>query len=158
MKKIISIEKSTLKKFKKIRSKSQLDKDNQQIKILNLENQQSDLITKKAVLIDKIKNKNLKELNNYISDIVVKVGEFVNTGTLLYTTADLTKAKLEIFIPIQDAININNKIIYVDNKQTKYKINKLYKMANTKHISSYKCEIIIDAPKSFSKLVKIEFR
>ena len=46
-KEIIKIEKGTLKKFEKIKSKSQVDKDNQKIKVLNIENQLSDLIVKK---------------------------------------------------------------------------------------------------------------
>ncbi|RLA81771.1 MAG: HlyD family secretion protein, partial [Epsilonproteobacteria bacterium] len=98
--KIITIEKSTLKKFKNIRSKSQLDKDNQQIKILNLENQQSDMIVKLASLKDKISKKELKEKNYYISNINVQVGDFVNPGSLLYTASNISKSKLEIFLPI----------------------------------------------------------
>jgi len=155
---IIKIEQSTLNKFKKIRSKSQLEKDNQKIKILNLKNQKSDLITKKAILEDKILKKKLKEKDNYIFDINVKVGDFVNAGTQLYTAVDLSKGKLEIFLPIENSKQYKNKHIYIDEKLTTYKISKLYKVADTKHISSYKCEIIIDAPKSFSKLVKIEFK
>jgi len=155
---IIKIEKSTLKKILKIRAKSQLDKDNQKIKVLNLENQLGDLVTKKAILEDKLDKKNLVEKSHYISNINVKVGDFVNAGTLLYTAEDLTKAKLEIFIPMSEAQNIKTKRIYIENRVTDYKINKIYKVADTKHISSYKCEIIIDAPKSFSHLVKIEFK
>ena len=156
--KIIKIEQNTLKKFNNIRSKSQLDKDNQKIKVLNLENQKSDLIVKKTTLEDKIKNKNIKESDKYISNINVKVGDFINAGTLVYTAVDLSKGKLEIFIPISTAKNYNKKTIYINGIKTNYKISKLYKIADTKHLSSYKCEIIIDAPKSFSDLVKIEFK
>ncbi len=155
---IIKIEKNTLNKFLKIRAKSQLDKDNQKIKVLNLENQLADLIVKRAILEDKLTKKKLVEKNNYISNINVKVGDFVNAGTLLYTAQDLSQAKLNIFIPMTHAQNIITKRIYLDDKITNYKINKLYKVADIKHISSYKCEIIIDAPKSFSHLVKIEFK
>jgi hypothetical protein len=157
-KEIIKIEKGTLKKFEKIKSKSQVDKDNQKIKVLNIENQLSDLIVKKTILEDKIDKKLLVENKRYISSINVKVGDFVNPGTLLYTADDLSKAKLEIFLPIHNAKMQSKKTIYINGKKTTYKINKLYKVADTKHISSYKCEIIIDKPKNFSKLVKIEFK
>ncbi len=155
---IIKIEQNILKKFQNIKSKSQLEKDNQKIKVLNLQNQQSDLLTKETLLKDKISNKELKEKNRYISNISVKVGDFVNAGMLLYTAVDLSKAKIEIFLPIDEATHNLKKTIYIDGKQTKYKINKLYKVADDKHISSYKCEILIKAPKNFSKLVKIEFK
>jgi hypothetical protein len=155
---ILKIENKILQKFTKISSKSQLDRDNQKIKILNLENQKSDLLVKQAMLEDKIKNKNIQEENNYISNINVKVGDFVNAGSSLYTSSDLSKSKIEIFIPIDKAKEIVNKTIYLDGLVTQYKINKLYKIADLKHLSSYKCEIIVNRPKNFSKLVKIEFK
>ena len=96
------------------------------------------------------------ELNN-INNINVKLGDFVNAGALLYVADDLSKAKVEIFLPIDKAKVQSSKVIYINGKETTYKINKLYKVADIKHISSYKCEIIIDAPKKFSELVKIEF-
>jgi hypothetical protein len=147
-----------LKKFRKIRSKSQLDKDNQKIKILNLENQKSDLITKIAMLKDKIKNKIFITKNRYIYDIAVKVGDFINTGSLVYKAIDATKGKLEIFLPMDKIKNYQTKQIYLNDKKTLYKINKVYKISDTKHISAYKCEIIVQSPQYFSQLTKIEFK
>jgi hypothetical protein len=71
---------------------------------------------------------------------------------------DLSKGKLEIFLPINSANSYTNKTIYLDSVKTDLKINKIYKVADSKNISSYKCEIIIPNPKKFSKLVKIEFK
>ncbi|VAY86201.1 hypothetical protein MNB_ARC-1_860 [hydrothermal vent metagenome] len=155
---IIKIERNILNKFKSIRSKSQFDKDNQKIKIFNLENKRSDLIIKKAILEDKINKKKFKEFNKYISNINVKVGDYVNPGAFLYTANNISKSKLEIYIPIEKANLYKQKTIYIDDKKTKYTISKLYKISDTKNLSSYKCEIIVDAPKQFSKLVKIEFK
>jgi len=59
---------------------------------------------------------------------------------------------------MDSAMDIKNKTIYLDGKKSDLKISKLYTVADTKHISSYKCEIIIPAPKTFSKLTKIEFK
>ncbi len=157
-KEIIKLERSTLKKFQRIKSKSQMDRDNQKIKVLNLENQLLDLVTKKAMLDDKVSKKKLTETNRYISNINVKVGDFVNAGTLLYTAEDLSKGKVEIFLPIDTAMEQESKVIFINGEVTSYKISKLYQVADTVHISSYKCEIILDAPKNFSKLVKIEFK
>ena len=156
--KIITIEKKTFSKFKKIRSKSQLDKDNQNIKILNIQNQLNDLIFKQTTLEDRLNNKVQSVKNKYISAISVKVGDWVNAGTLLFTTNDLSKAKLTIYVPIDSANEYTPKDIYLNGIKTQYKISKLFKVADAKHLSSYKCEIIINAPKSFSKLMKIEFK
>lgn len=78
--------------------------------------------------------------------------------TLLYEAKDLSKAKLEIFIPINDVESLMSKTIYLDNEATDLKIDKVYKVADATHISSYKAEIIVNNPKQFSKLVKIEFK
>ena len=158
MKNILDIEKDTLKSYKRISSKSKFDKDNQKIKILNIQSSISDLITKIATLEDTISNKNLIATNSYIYNIAVKIGDFVNPGNLLYTAMDLTKAKFEIFIPIDKANTIQNKIIYINDKKTNLKISKLYSVADTQHITSYKCKIIIPNPKTFSNLVKVEFK
>ena len=65
---------------------------------------------------------------------------------------------MEIFIPISDYESIQNKTIYLDGEKSDLKINKIYEVADSKHISSYKCEIVIENPKTFSRLVKIEFK
>lgn len=158
MQQILKLQDETLEKFKKVSSKSKFDRDNQRIVILNTASTINDLKTKIATLKDRIKNKNLKEKNSYIYDVAVEVGDYVAPGTLLYTAMDLSQGKVEIFIPIDDALSIKDKVIYLDDKKTDLKITKLYNVADSKHISSYKCEIIIPKPKTFSKLVKIEFK
>jgi len=158
LKNIKNIEEDTLRSFNKVSSKSKFDKDLQKIKILNITSNITDLETKIELLKDTIKNKNLIEKNRYIYDISVKVGDFVNPGSLLYTAIDTSSAKLTIFIQKENIKDIENKTIYIDDKKTDFKISKLYKIADKKHISSYKCEIIIPQPKLFSKLVKIEFK
>ncbi|MEA2017876.1 MAG: hypothetical protein U9N59_05455 [Campylobacterota bacterium] len=155
---ILRLEKSTLESFKKVSSKSRFDKDNQKIKILNISSSISDLKTKLKTLEDTISKKSLKEKNSYIYNISVEKDDYVNPGTLLYTAMDLSKGKVEVFIPISDAKTISSKTIYIDGKKTDLEISKLYNVADVKHISSYKCEINIPDPKQFSTLVKVEFK
>jgi hypothetical protein len=152
------LEEENLERFKQVSSKSKYDKDNQRIKILNAVSTVSDLKTKIATLKDTIDNKNLYEKNLYIYEIVVEEGDYVTPGTHLYTAMDLSAGKLEIFIPIDQASTIKTKTIYIDGKATELKISKLYDVADEQHISSYKCEIVLPEPKSFSSLRKVEFQ
>lgn len=158
LEKILAIEEDTLKSYNKVSSKSKFDKDTQKVKILNIVSSISDLQTKIKTLEDTIKNKILEEKSNYIYDISVEEGDYVNPGSALYTAMDLSSGKLSIFIPLDEASTIKEKTIYIDGEKSNLTISKLYDVADSKHISSYKCEIIVPNPKSFSKLVKIEFK
>jgi hypothetical protein len=155
---IIKLEDKNYKRLLMVKSKSGYEKDNQKIKVINLETSKADLLIKIANLKDSIKNKLLVEKNTYIYNIAVKKGDYVNAGTLLYEAKDLSKGKLEIFIPIADVEKLKTKTIYLDGKKTDLKLDKVYDVADSKHISSYKAKIIINHPKVFSRLVKIEFK
>ncbi len=155
---MIKIEENNYKRLSKISSRSVYEKDNQKIKVLNLQSQRTDLLVKIANLKDTIKNKKLLEKDVYIYNIAVKKGDYVNPGTVLYEAKDLSSAKVEIFIPISDVNIIKDKKVFLNDKESDIKINKIYKVADSKHISSYKVEFIIPTVKNFSTLVKIEFK
>ncbi|HFU75990.1 MAG TPA: HlyD family secretion protein [Arcobacter sp.] len=155
---ILKIQKDTYESYKKVSSKSKLERDTQRIQVLNTQTSISDLQVKLATLQDALQNKNIVLKNKYLESIEVQVGDYVNPGTHLYTAYDLSKGKLEIYLPINDVSNYTNKTIYLDGKKTNLKIGSISKVADAIHISSYKAEIIVDKPKSFSKLVKIEFK
>lgn len=156
--KMIEIEQNNYERLKKVTTRSDFDKDSQLLKSINLQSSKADLLIKIAQLQDSIANKKLIEKNKYIYSISVKKGDYVNAGTLLYEAKDLSKGKLELFIPIDEASTLNSKKIFINNEPSDLKIHKMYKVADAKHISSYKVEIIIDNPKEFSSLAKIEFK
>ncbi len=155
---MIFIEQRNFERLNKVSSKSEFEKDTQKIKVINLETSKADTLIKIANLEDSIKNKKLVEQSNYIYNINVKEGDYVTPGTLLYEAKDLSKGKLELFIPIADIEEVKTKNIYIDDKKSDMKIAKIYDIADSEHISSYKVEIHIKNPKKFSRLVKIEFK
>ena len=154
---IIAIEKANYKKLLKISTKSDFEKDTQKVKVLNLESQRNDLITAVETLKDLISNKTLNESNVYVDKIYIKEGDYVTPGTLLYDKSDLSYGKLEFYIPINKAKEILNKELYLDGKK-EGKIEKVYKVADSTHISSYKVKVLVKNPITFSKLVKIELK
>jgi len=155
---MIKIEDNNYKRLKKVSSKSAFEKDTQKLKVINLKSSKADMLINIENLKDTIKNKKLIEKSNYISNISVKEGDYVTPGTLLYESKDLSKGKLEIFVPINDVENLKNKSVYLDGKKSDVKINKIYTVADTQHISSYKVELLVPNVKTFSRLVKIEFK
>jgi glycerol-3-phosphate cytidylyltransferase-like family protein len=155
---MIKIEKNNYDRLNQVSSKSAFEKDTQKLKVINLESSRADMLIKIETLKDTIANKKLVEKSNYIFNIVVKDGDYVNAGTLLYEAKDLSKGKLEIFVPIAQIEEIKNKEIFLDGVKSDIKISKIYDIADTTNISSYKVELILDNVKTFSRLVKIEFR
>ena len=155
---MIKIEDNNYKRLKKVSSKSAFEKDTQKLKVINLKSSKADMLINIENLKDTIKNKKLIEKSNYISNISVKEGDYVTPGTLLYESKDLSKGKLEIFVPINDVENLKNKSVYLDGKKSDVKINKIYTVADEQHISSYKVELLVPNVKIFSRLVKIEFK
>ena len=155
---MLKIEQNNYDRLNQVSSKSAFEKDTQKLKVINLESSKADMIIKIETLKDTISNKKLEEKSNYIFNISVKEGDYVSSGTLLYEAKDLSKGKLEIFVPIAQIDEIKNKEIYIDGIKSDIKISKIYNVADAVNISSYKVELIVSDVKTFSRLVKIEFR
>ena len=128
-------------------------------KIDSLKKQKLDLEFEVARLRDSISKKSITIKNKFLDKLLVHRGDFVNMGTPLAELKDLTSAKLVLFLEADELKDIKKKTIYIDDKATKYKVSKIWSVADKKFISSYRTEIIIKNPKeSFSKLLKVELK
>ena len=169
----LDIQENYYEKIKNLKTKSQFEKDAKLLELINLKNsyiqskinlqnlksQKVDLSLKIKTLQDIIEKKNIKPKQGvYIYKIYPNIGDFANIGSKLMEIYDLSYAKLTIFLSDEDLINIDKKRIFIDQKPTDYKIDKLWKVTDTQNISAYKAEIIIKKPDRFSKLVKIELK
>lgn len=152
--------------------KSQLEKDrefynlisaknqyfNTKKEINNLKMQLSDSLYKLSRIEKVIKDKKISNKNFMLYSLLVKKNQFVNFATPLAKIADVSKAKLTIYLSKEDFENRKLKTIYIDNHKTQYKISRAISIADTQNISKYKVEIIIDAPTIFSTLVKVDLK
>ena len=128
-------------------------------KIVNLEKQILDVNYKIAQLEDIVLKKSLILDNKYLYKLMVRKGDFVAPGSALAQVMDASRAKLVLFLEVDELEDIEQKIVYLDGKKTDYKVDKVWKVADEKFISSYRAEIYISAPKgSFSKLIKVEIK
>jgi len=128
-------------------------------KIVNLEKQILDMQYKIAQLEDMIVKKTLVLEQQYLYKLFVRKGDFVAAGSKLAQVMDTSKAKLILFLEPEELENIKDKKVYLDGKKTDYKVDKVWRVADEKFISSYRAEIYIGAPKNtFSKLLKVEIK
>lgn len=175
---IKNLESSLVKKRKNYKSvealkiKSQVEKDREFYELINSENQLlntkkelnsikaqiADLKLREAMLVKSIKDKNLKAKGFILYELSVKPGQVVNISTPLAKVADVSKAKLTIYLNRSDLADAKKKLIYLDGKKSEYKISRVVHIADSKNISKYMAQIIIDSPKVFSNLVKVELK
>lgn len=128
-------------------------------KIINIEKQISDLGYKVAQLKDSIAKKKLRLKAQYLYKLLVHKGDFVAPGTPLAQVYDAKKAKLVLFLELSEIEGLAEKHVYLDDKKTRYRVGKVWKVADEKFISAYRAEIVMPAPKgTFSKLIKVEIK
>jgi len=163
------------KNYDRVRSlkiKSQIEKDNEYYKLVTSENSYintqkeintlkiniTDLELRKKQLIKTINDKRLRANGFVLYSLDVKPGQVVSPSMQLATIADTSKAILTIYLDDEDLSRLDKQTIFLNDKKTEYKIDRVVKIADSKNISKYKAQIIIGAPKVFSKLLKIELK
>jgi len=172
LEKTLLFKRKNYKRVRALKIKSQIEKDNEFYNLVNSENSYintqkeinnlkiniADLELRKKQLLKTINDKQLRARGFVLYSLEVKPGEVVSFATPLATIADTSKALLTIYLDDEDLMNLESRIIYIDGKKTDYQIDRVVKIADTKNISKYKAQIIIKAPKVFSKLAKIELK
>lgn len=175
---LVNLEESLAKKrenYKKIeplKVKSLVEKDrefydlissenlylNTRKEIQNLKIEISNLKFREAQLERSITDKNLTAQNFILYEMLVKPGQVVGIATPLAKVADDSKALLTIYLDESDVLNAKKSALYIDGEKTAYKISRVLNIADGKNISKYTAQIIIESPKLFSKLVKVELK
>jgi len=160
------------KQIENLKIKSRIEKDREFYDLINSENshlntqkelnnlkiQIADLELRQVQLQRNISDKTLIDNGFILYSIDVKVGQVVNVSTPLAQIADTSRALVTIYLDEDDVLSAKTKTIYINGKNTEYKISRILKIADSKNISKYKAQIIIKSPKLFSKLVKIELK
>lgn len=128
-------------------------------KIVNLKKQILDMNYKVSQLEDSITKKSVVLENKYLYKLIVRKGDFVAPGSSLAQVDDASHAKLVLFLEPDELVELEQKIVYLDGVKTEYKVDKVWRVADEKFISSYRAEIYIPAPeKAFSQLIKVEIK
>jgi len=169
---LLEKKRTNYKEIKNLKIKSRIEKDKEfynliasqnnylstQKEINTLKTQVADLELRKAQLQKSIQDKNFSNAGFTLYALFVKKGQVVNPAMLVAKIADTSKALLTLYLDETDVPNAKKKIIYINGKKTPYKISRLLTIADSINISKYKAQIIIQAPKTFSKLVQIELK
>ena len=147
------------KRMDKLTTVSTTQKDNAFYSFASAKTQYLDMQYKVAQLEDSIHKKSLVLDNMYLYKLMVRKGDFVNLGSPLAQIEDTSKAKLVLFLEPEELTGLDQKSVYLNGEKTEYKVDKVWRVADEKFISSYRAEIYIPTPKGlFSKLMKVEIK
>jgi hypothetical protein len=150
---------SYFQRMDKMKTASTSQKDNAFFSFASAKTQYLDMQYKIAQLEDSIEKKSIILDHMYLYEIMVRKGDYVSPGSPLATVVDASRAKLVLFLEPGELENIDQKTVYLDGEKTDYKVDKVWKVADEKFISSYRAEIYIPAPEgSFSQLMKVELK
>ncbi len=128
-------------------------------KIVSLQKQILDMKYKATQLEDTLVKKSIILENKYLYKLMVRVGDYVAPGAALAEIQDASRAKLVLYLEPEELSGVEKKAVFIDGKRTDYKVNKVWRVADEKFISSYRAEIYIPAPENaFSKLLKVEVK
>jgi hypothetical protein len=150
---------SYFQRIDKLKTASMTQKDNAFYTFASTKTQYLDMKYKIAQLEDSIEKKSIVLDHMYLYEIIVRKGDYVAPGSPLAKVVDANRAKLVLFLEPDELENLAQKTVYLNGEKTDYKVDKVWRVADEKFISSYRAEIYIPAPQgSFSKLMKVEIK
>ena len=150
---------SYFQRIDKLKTTSAAQKDNAFYTFASTKSQYLEMQYKIAQLEDSIEKKSIILDQMYLYEIMVRKGDYVAPGSPLAKVVDANRAKLVLFLEPDELNQIEDKIVYLNGEKTNYKVDKVWRVADEKFISSYRAEIYITAPEgSFSKLLKVEIK
>ncbi len=159
---LVKRKKETYFRYEKLKSKSIEDKDRKFYdyisslnQLLNLRSNLDNLIDKRDKLLDILNKKNIK-FSGYLSEIIISKDDYINPGMIVAKGYNINKQKLYIYVPIDQINQIKNKKVYINNKKSDFKIYKIWKVPDSKYITSYKVELTGKGLK-FGDIVNVTF-
>ena len=167
---MLKIKKDNYEIYKNLKTKSKTEKDaklldflsskiaiNQtKITLENLKNQLSSVTANIQKLQKTISDKDIK-VDGYLYKLMVDKDDYISFGTPVAVVMDISKVKIELFVPINKIDTIKDKTIYINDKKSNFTISKIFKVADDKFVTSYRVEIVGNYDK-ISDVVKVEFK
>lgn len=166
-------EKAYYERLSSVSSSSQAQKDSAYSTMVGAKNQYisaktqlllsrekiSQLISKIALLQNTISRKKISLNGRYLYSLLVKEGDFVSIGREVIRADDISSSRLKIYLDRDELDDMDKKRVYINGKLNKNaKIDKVWRVSDSRYISKYRVEIVVNPPLPFSKLVKVELK
>ena len=160
-KEIYQISKLVFEKKTSIKSISKFEKNNDKLNMLAKKQSYISLFENLKLQKRNKEKKSFIVYDKYISNIYPKVGELVSIGSKIADIYDISKKKIILFINKEQIDKLKNKAIYIDGVLSKWYINNISNVVDSKYISSYQVDLLEnnkDIKFRFGSIVKVEFK
>jgi hypothetical protein len=160
-KEIYEISKYTFDSKKSIKSLSKNEKNREKLNMLIKKQNYISLSENLNIQLSKINKKTFIVKNKYIGKIYPNVDEFVSVGSKIADIYDISKKKIVIFVNKEDIDKINKKDIFINNKPSKFFIESISNVVDSKYISSYQVVLLENNNNvsfRFGDIVQIDFK
>lgn len=160
-KEIYQISKSTFNRKKSIKSLSKNEKDKEKLNMLVKKQSYISLSENLKLQLSNIKKKTFIVENIYIGKIYPKENEFISMGSIIADTYDISKKKIIIFVNKEDVEKIKQKDIFINDKPSKFFIESISNVVDSKYISSYQVVLLENNNNisfRFGDIVQIDFK
>lgn len=119
----------------------------------------SQLLSQIALLQKTISRKSITLHNRYLYSLSVKEGDFVSPGREVMRADDINGSRLVVYLDRDELDGVMQKKVYINDKLNKNaKIDKVWRVSDSRYISKYRAEITLNPPLPFSTMVKVELK
>ncbi len=161
-KEIVRIREKNYNSKNRVVNMSRYEKNNEKLDFLEAKKELISLQQEIKRLKREMNKKVFKLQNRYIHKIYVNHGEYVNQGDKLFDSFDITKQKITLYLTLTEIEKLPLKKIFIDGKQSSFKVHKISRIKDEIRVSRYKVEFIKDNKELenyfFNKVVKVQLK
>ena len=144
-----------------VRQISQYEKNLEESSLYETQSQMAGLRKNIELLEYRVAKKMFFIDHKYIGKIYIRKGDYVDVGTKIMDVYDVSKEKIEFYVRAKEIEGIKSKSIFINDKKSNFKIEKVSKIRDTSNLSSFLVRIVkenLKPKKHFGTVVKVEFR
>ena len=160
-KKAYALKEDNFQRKNNVRQISQYEKNLEESSLYEVESQMAEMKKSINLLKYRISKKIFQVNKKYIDKIYVREGDYVDVGSKIMDVYDVSKLKIELFVRAKEIEGLKSKKIFVDDKLSSFKIEKISQVQDGENLSSFLVRIVKKNTKPnryFGSVVKVQFK
>ena len=160
-KKSYALQEDNFARKNSVRQISQYEKNIEESSLYQIQSKMAELEKNINLLDHRITKKTFWIDRKYVGKIYVREGDYVDVGSKIMEVYDVSKEKIEFYVRAKEIKGMKSKTIFINDKQSEYKIEKISQVRDATNLSSFLVRMVknnSNPNRYFGKVVKVEFR